>query len=302
MPGKKLSIAFNWHGDIGLHLAYELYHPPGNERAIAESQSGITFTDIAYLLGMGELHARTTANFTVEGELGGVSFRGLAHLDSKIGMDDPTLGFTHNHNLAAALDLGFLNDTIALHMGANVPIYPSTFEPALANPIGTVGLKLLPTDEFSLAGSAYFLGDLILILGVAAVATFPYDAPGLVLAVPLAVLTRLLGLPRSRRVECSVPWSSIGSVTVDDRRFEILAEESSCEPLAIVQAQFGEGDRLAAALRDRLGDRVQLLREPTDPAGDVRPDDAERAERVAATLVTDGLAIVDETTAVWSLP
>jgi hypothetical protein len=153
---KKLDIGFNWHADIGAHLSYELYHPPGNERPLASSQSQLTFTDISYLVSMSELHARTTANFTLDGQFGGVHFAGLLHLDSRIGLDDPTLGFTHNHNLAVAVDLGFLNDRIALHMGVNVPIYPSTLAPALANPVGTVGVTLQPNDAFSLGGNAAF--------------------------------------------------------------------------------------------------------------------------------------------------
>jgi hypothetical protein len=155
-PDRKLTIGFNWHADIGARLAAELYHPPGNDRALASSQSGITFTDIAYLASLSEIHARTTANFTVDGEWKGVHIRGLAHLDSRIGLDDPTLGFTHNHNLAATLDLGFLNDRIAAHFGVNVPIYASTLDPTAANPIGTVGLALKPTDAFTLGASVTF--------------------------------------------------------------------------------------------------------------------------------------------------
>jgi hypothetical protein len=155
-PDKKLTIGFNWHADIGAHLSYELYHPPGNDLALAAAQSNITFTDISYLLAMSELRARATANFTVDGLVGGVHLQGLVHLDSRIGMDDPTLGFTHNHNIAAALDLGFLNDTITLHLGVNVPIYPSTLATLLANPLGTIGLQLHPTPSLTLGASASF--------------------------------------------------------------------------------------------------------------------------------------------------
>jgi hypothetical protein len=93
-----------------------------------------------------------------------VSFRGLAHLDSKIGLDDPTLGFTHNHNIAAALDLGFLNDRIAFHMGANVPIYPSTFDATRSVPVGTLGMRVKPTDAFTIGADASLnlrTGDLL---------------------------------------------------------------------------------------------------------------------------------------------
>jgi A/G-specific adenine glycosylase len=67
------------------------------------------------------------------------------------------------------------------------------------------------------------------------------------------------------------------------------------------QSRFEGSDRQG---RGRLVDALRRgpVRHADLPATMGWPDDPERAERVAATLVADGLAVVDETTALWSLP
>jgi A/G-specific adenine glycosylase len=67
------------------------------------------------------------------------------------------------------------------------------------------------------------------------------------------------------------------------------------------QSRFEGSDRQG---RGRLVDALRrgVVREADLPAAMGWPSDPERAARVAATLLADGLAVVDEATATWRLP
>jgi hypothetical protein len=77
---------------------------------------------------------------------------------------------------------------------------------------------------------------------------------------PLAILGVLgsVGLPRKRRYVVELPWSAITHVRIQGPKFVVSSDLPAPADLVRVEAPYSAGARLAAALRERLGDRVEI--------------------------------------------